>query len=194
MRRHTHNSSGSPWAPLASPIRGRRPGQEEDGSFQGRTHAGQVEGLQAELAPQPRGGGVRPRGKPALPSGGQPWAREPGPQTPPGGCPCISLHPAAPRSLWAPVTSTVEPGHLPSRDRPGSPGSGPRCPFSPDGADGSWHMSGTPLLQTRGSHQAYPLSSLWGGATISSILQMRKLRLRERCQGPAKPPPPAGTA
>ena len=98
-----------------------------------------------------------------------------------------------PRSLWAPVTSTVEPGHLPSRDRPGSPGSGPRCPFSPDGADGSWHMSGTPLLQTRGSHQAYPLSSLWGSATISSMLQMRKLRLRERCQGPAKPPPPSGT-
>ena len=54
-------------------------------------------------------------------------------------------------------------------------------------------MSGTPLLRTRGSHQAEPLSSLWGTAVISSILQMRKLRLREGHQGPAKPPPPAGT-
>lgn len=131
VRRHTHNSSGSPWAPLASPIQGRRPGQEEDRSFQGRTQAGQVEGLQAELAPQSPGGGVRPRGKPALPSGGRPWAREPGPQMPPGGCPRISLHPAAPCLLWAPMTSTVEPGHLASRDHPGRPGSGPRCPFSP---------------------------------------------------------------
>ena len=140
-----------------------------------------------------------PRGKPVLPSGGRPCGEEEAaalgtgawPPDAPGGCPCVSLPRAAPRLTLTPVTSTAVPGHLPSRD---CPGPCPWCPPPRDRADGSWHTSGAPLLRTRGSHQAEPLSSLWGGAVISSILQMRKLRLREGHQGPAKPPPPVGTA
>ena len=79
-------------------------GEKEDRSFQGRTQARQVEGLQAPPASQPRGGGIWSRGKPVLPSGGRPCGEEEAaalgtgawPQTPPGAAPASPSVPQPP--------------------------------------------------------------------------------------------------
>ena len=131
VRRRACHSSGSPWAQMLS-LSGER---RRTGTFRAEPKPGRWRASRHRRLPSPGEVAYGPEASLYCPLGDgpagrrrlRPWAREPGPRRPQG-LP-LRLPPSrSPRLTLTPVTSTVVPGHLPSRDCPGPRPWGPSSP------------------------------------------------------------------